>query len=290
MFSFTNIQLWLVTKSRRLRAVAAATQILLGVVVICASGSHLIAQQPGKPSRKEAPIVSVPDNRVLVADTTKFPFSAIVKLRVKFRDGSRAEGSGALIGPNKVLTADHVVHDSSISEDAVEIEVLPGYSNNETSCKRTVAVSFSHGTHDGCHRGAECDIAIINTRDSLGCDTGWFGFKPYTTNDLKQVFVAGYPDDLSGGEKMYFVNTTTRHRSNSKFHNSLMYRDWTYGGMSGGPIFTSDYYIVGIHTEGSSEANFGVGICDELYSELLKWLQELDAKQINFLGGLLTSS
>lgn len=290
MFSSTNIRPLLATKNDRLRAVATATKILLGIVVICASGSQLIAQQPSKPSRLEQRLISVPDNRVLVADTTRFPFSAIVKIRVKFSDGTRSEGSGALIGPNKVLTADHVVYNTRLEEHPEVMEILPGYSNNETSCQRTIGVSLSHGTHDGCHKGAECDIAIINTKDSLGCNTGWFGFKAYSGNDLDQVFVAGYPADLSNGEKMYFVSTTARHRRDSDFHNSLMYRDWTYAGMSGGPIFTSDYYIVGIHTEGSSDANFGVGICNELYSELLKWLRELNAKQLNFLGDLLAAS
>lgn len=259
------------TLNPRLAAVALARQSLAVVLFLCGALSVTFAQQPNKPTREEQRIVGVKDNRVLVADTTKFPFSAIVKLIVTFPDGTKAEGSGALIGPNKVLTADHVVYNEDFGGDAKKIEVLPGYNNNYTSCKRTYVASFKHGAHQGCHKGAKCDVAVLTTKESLGCNTGWFGFKRFEAGDLDAVYIAGYPGDLSDGERMYFVKTNANHLENDGFHNILSYRDWTYGGMSGGPIFTSDYYIVGIHTNGSSTANYGVGICSELFTSIKAW-------------------
>lgn len=261
--------------SKKPGAARARVCLLILIAVLCASTttSALFAQSPNKPSRFEQRLVSVPDNRVQVADTARFPFSAIVKIVATFPNGARSEGSGALIGPNKVLTAEHVIYNRRTDEHA-SVEIYPGYANNKTSCKQTVAVSYSHGAHEGCHNGANCDIAIINTKDTLGCNTGWFGFRAYNNYDLNQVFIAGYPADRDDGEIMYFVRTTASFRSGSSFHNALMYRDWTYAGMSGGPIFTSNYYIVGIHTEGSSDANYGIAICNEMYPELLRWWRE----------------
>lgn len=222
-------------------------------------------------TRPQQAITGVSDNRVLVADTKKFPFSAIVKLIVKFPDGTTATGSGALIGPNKVITADHVVFDADSGEHAESIEVLPGYANDYTSCKRTYMKSFKHGSHNGCHEGANCDLAVITTQDSLGCDTGWFGYREFDESDLDDVFIAGYPADLSNGQRMYFLKTSASHLRNQSQHNILSYRDWTYGGMSGGPIFTSDYNIIGVHTNGGSNANYGAAICNQLFSTLKTW-------------------
>jgi V8-like Glu-specific endopeptidase len=260
------------------RTLAFMMRIFMALMLICAPVAQTLAQQLGKSTRLEQSPVGVSDNRVQVADTSKFPFSAIVKLRVTFKYGS-IEGSGALIGPNKVLTADHVVYNAKLGGDAQEIEVLPGYSNGYTICHPTTAASFKHGTHQGCHDGAKCDIAIITTKDSIGCNTGWFGFREYDKSSLREVFIAGYPADLNNGERLYFVKTHATHLESNlfsnyfsnDFHNILEYRDWTYAGMSGGPIFTSDYYIIGVHTTGGEYANSGVAICNQLFSELVSW-------------------
>lgn len=253
------------------RALAQPLWILMTLLFLCATVSDTFAQMPDRSTRKEQQIRAAQDNRVLVADPTKFPFSAIVKLIATFPDGTQVDGSGALIGPNKVLTADHVVFNERFGGHATRVEVLPGYSNNYTSCQRTYMASFKHGSHNGCHPGASCDVAVITTRDDLGCNTGWFGFKELDHGELDEVFIAGYPGDLNGGERMYFVKTNASHIHGHSDHNILMYREWTYGGMSGGPIFTPDYYIVGIHTDGGSEANYGTAFCNQLFASIRGW-------------------
>jgi glutamyl endopeptidase len=248
------------------------TWFLIIISLLSATVNPALGQRLNKPlSRPEQGFDGVADNRVLVADTTKFPFSAVVKIIAIFPDGTKATGSGALIGPDKVLTADHVVFNQAWGGDATSIEILPGYANNYTSCQRTFAKSWRHGSHQGCHDGANCDVAVITMRDSLGCNTGWFGYREFNDSDLSEVFIAGYPADRSSGQRMYFVKSNATHLHNFSQHNILSYREWTYGGMSGGPIFTSDYYIIGIHTNGSSEANYGVAICNQLYSALKSW-------------------
>jgi glutamyl endopeptidase len=253
------------------RVFAYTLRGLLILLFVCGTYFSGYAQQPDKPAREEVQLFEVPDRRALVADTHKFPFSAIVKLKVTFPDGTRAEGSGALIGPDKVLTADHVVFDEALGGDATRVEVLPGYDDDYTSCKRTHAKSWRHSSHHGCHDGAKCDVAVLTLADELGCGTGWFGYKEYDNDDLKEVFIAGYPADLDDGQRMYFEKTHASIVQSSDYHNVLKYRDWTYSGMSGSPIFTADYYIVGIHTNGSSEANYGIALCSGLFSSIKSW-------------------
>jgi V8-like Glu-specific endopeptidase len=255
---------------------ARAVRILVALLLLCGPVSNAFAQIPDTSTRKEQQLTGprVPDNRMLVANPKMFPFSAVVKLIVTFPNGKTGEGTGALIGPDKVLTADHVVFNESFGGHATEVEVLPGYSDDYQSCGRTYMASLKHGAHNGCHAGADCDVAIITTRDRMGCNTGWFGFKQFDHDSIGDVFIAGYPGDLNGGERMYFVRTQASHAHGHWFHNTLMYTEWTYEGMSGGPIFTSDYNIVGIHTEGGSRANYGIALCNQLVGTLRGWLSQ----------------
>jgi V8-like Glu-specific endopeptidase len=262
------------TAKNKMTAANFGVWFLIIILLLSGSANFAFGQQLNLPdTRPETRLNDVSDNRVMVADTSKFPFSAVVKIIATFPNGNRATGSGALIGPDKVLTADHVVYNEEWGGDAKVIEILPGYANNYTTCKRTYAKTMKHGSHQGCHDGANCDVAVLTTTESMGCDTGWFGYKQYSQANLNDVFIAGYPADLNNGQNMYFVNTKATHLENFSQHNILRYLDWTFGGMSGGPIFTSDYYIVGIHTNGGSEANYGVAICNQLFSAIKDWTE-----------------
>jgi glutamyl endopeptidase len=257
--------------NRNLRRVmvAAAWILLILMFFFLGTAPSAYAQEPGD-STRERQVLYKSDNRQL-ADTTKFPFSAVVLLRSTFPNGAQFSCSGALIGPNKVLTAEHCIYDSTYGGHATSVEVLPGYANNYTSCHKTSVVSFSHGSHDGCHGGAKCDIAVLTLRESLGCNTGWFGFKEFSLPDLRQVYLAGYPSDRNDGERMYYVGAGAEHLHGGGFHNLLSYQEWTAEGMSGGPIFTPDYYIVGVHTNGGTYANYGVALCNQLAAQIRAW-------------------
>lgn len=246
-----------------------AMWILLSLMFFSQAASSTYAQEPDL-SQREQQILHRTDNREL-ADTRKFPFSAIVKLLSTFPDGTQLSCSGALIGADKVLTADHCIYNESYGGDATHVEVLPGYANNYTSCKRTSAVSWKHSSHQGCHEGAKCDVAVLTLRDSMGCDTGWFGFKQFSDADLSLVYIAGYPSDRSDGELMYYVGAAGEHVHSSNYHNLLSYREWTAGGMSGGPIFTPNYYIVGVHTNGGTYANYGIALCNQIFTQIRSW-------------------
>lgn len=246
------------------RAFAVTRWVVIFAVLVGGPVANVSAQGPGSSSRQEAHLFIAADRRAS-ANTSQFPFSAIVKLEVTFPDGARGWGTGALIGPDKIITAEHVVYSSRHGGHA-SIRVLPGYDNGRTICRETTVASFVHGAHQGCHNGASCDMAVLTTDDNIGCNTGWFGLRQFDDADLSDVFIAGYPMDRDDGEKLNFVRTSASHVSYSSYHNILAYTEWTAKGMSGGPIFTSDFYIVGIHTNGGTNANSGVGLCSQLAS------------------------
>ena len=211
-------------------------------------GTNTLAQEPWRNERaldeKALNGINIPDRRRIVSDSEriKFPFTAIVKIKVKFSDGTYW-GSGAMIGPNRVLTAEHNVYDKATDEHA-SITVIPAYSDGYAPFGEIKVKEFEHGTHAGCHDGANCDIAVLTLAQNIGNKTGWFGFREFSSNSMSNVFMVGYPKDRGNGESMYMLKTTATKQSDGTYHNALSYQDWTYGGMSGGPIFTSDNYIV----------------------------------------------
>ena len=60
---------------------------------------------------KGAFVIIGTDDRILVSDTTIYPYSAVVRVAVDFNgDGIfDTAGSGAMIGANDVLTAGHLL-------------------------------------------------------------------------------------------------------------------------------------------------------------------------------------
>jgi V8-like Glu-specific endopeptidase len=71
-------------------------------------------------------IVGPTDNRVHVADTTRFPFNTICHLGRDFSDGRLRGCSGVLIAPVLVLTAAHCLYNLLLRRAPRAIVVMPG--------------------------------------------------------------------------------------------------------------------------------------------------------------------
>lgn len=251
-----------------------STLLMVFTILIFGGNGTKTFAQPNTRNERGLSHIGVRDRRIAVPWNylLGFPYSAIVKIKVTFPNGEEGWGTGAVVGPNKVLTAEHVVYDKETDQHLYSGQILPAYSSGMSyTFGMTYVSSLSHGTHDFCHRGADCDIAILNTTDAIGYKTGWFGMAAFNYSYPVNSYLAGYPEDLNSGESMYIVNTNARKENNSEYHNRLSYTDWTAGGMSGSPIFTSNYYIIGIHTKGGENANHGVALCNDLFTEIMKW-------------------
>lgn len=62
---------------------------------------------------------------VEVTTRTAYPYTATALIIVTFPDGSKAAGTGAVVGPNDLLTATHVVYSPDHGGWASGISIYP---------------------------------------------------------------------------------------------------------------------------------------------------------------------
>lgn len=213
-----------------------------------------------------------------ITDRTAFPYSAISYITVVFPDGYRARGSGAIVGPNDVLTAMHVVYQAQHGGWAASISVTPGADTYPTLVKPygtytdfgrlNSRTSNWDGNGDGMLTDAEAqwDLAVIGMRSALGDTTGWLGLQsmPYDFSGT----MAGYPARGSGlmAEAVYADASST-------YGVYDVFSDLG-GGASGGPLlYTSGgaTYVAGVLSSGAGDYSestyaglFGSGTWDWL--------------------------
>ena len=115
------------------------------------------------------------DDRIQITNTSSFPFSAVVKLRIDFGSGGIFEGSGAMIGPNDVLTAGHNLWDPRFGY-ARSVTVIPGLAGTSqpfgSATSTRIRVPDEYVSTSGSF---DYDIGVINLSSNLRNSSGWFG-------------------------------------------------------------------------------------------------------------------
>ncbi|MDZ8086184.1 MAG: trypsin-like serine protease [Nostoc sp. DedQUE12b] len=180
-----------------------------------------------------------PDGRTKVSNTTTFPFSAIGKMRIRWKgpdgvidtaDDIIINGSGAMISPYHFLTAGHCVYDTRYGGWADRIEVMLGSKGNiiagtnradyeyYSEAKSVYTRSFEGWTQGDQTKSEtfQYDIGLVTLDRNIGNFTGWFNY--------------GYDDNLSSGTLMNVTGySSDKFDSNSdgKFDN---YDMWTQSG------------------------------------------------------------
>lgn len=218
------------------------------------------------------------DDRVTVTDTTAFPYSAIVQVRVDFDgDGSfDGWGSGVMISPNDVLTAGHVLWDSYYGY-ARNIEVIPAR-DGDSEPFGTVSGTAWHVPDAYVATGGSFsyDIGVINLSATVGLSTGTFAVAATSAVDLvgDTVTTAGFPGDLSSDGS---VMVTTSGTVDGTIGSSRIYYDGTldtYGGQSGSPLWVTvngETTAVGVHTAGGASYNAGTVVTSDFYALISGW-------------------
>lgn len=150
---------------------------------------------------------------VLITDTTKFPFSAVVQTVTTWPDGAHAQGTGTMVNPNTVLTAGHVVYDYAHGGWAQSIQVIAGRNGNsepygvayKTRDKTFTVFMADDKVNSENHPKGDGDIGFISLNRNLGYLTGWLGFSGgQSTSYNYQVGKVGYPgEDGYDGTHMY---------------------------------------------------------------------------------------
>ena len=219
------------------------------------------------------------DTRRPVANTTRFPFRAVVLITFSTPDGG-ARCTGWMIGDDTVATAGHCVHEGNGGSfySTSSYEITPGYTGSSApygSCNATnlyTVRGWARGGRD------DYDYGAIKLDCNIGETVGSFGFY-WTTNSSslkRRVKVTGFPGDKP--MTMWF----SKGRVTVVQKRRVFYKNDTTGGMSGSPVYHGKRGCgpcsTAIHAYGTyngppySSNNHGTRITRAVYRNLHRWI------------------
>lgn len=146
--------------------------------------------------------------RYVSASSNTFPYSAVAYIEATFSDGSRASGTGTLVGRNDVLTSAHVIYDSVLGI-ADSVSVALGRDGASQPYGTLDAAAFNYFELNTATPGfitqseSEFDIALVSLAEAVGDDIGWFALGDFAGGETYRV--TGYPGvyrDASGPRLM----------------------------------------------------------------------------------------
>ena len=214
------------------------------------------------------------DDRKIISDTTKYPYSAIAHMRTTFPCGHSEFGSGFLISDNTMLTAGHCIICPLCGYKLSSIQCYFGYNSKDGSsfaytngCKN---VYYDDNYMANVEKGIsdpENDYAIVEFEKPVGKVLGHFGVKAFSNSDLtKQEFkVCGYTTDgqpLKESKSKLTLGVYYKVGRKKKTIGKEKLFSFTADavqGNSGGPVFNKDNYISGIIVAESTIYSYNVG-------------------------------
>ncbi len=231
-----------------------------------------------------------------IFDRTGFPYSAVVFVVVRWKDGSGSSGSGVVVGVNDVLTAAHVVYDRAKGGWASSVTLYPGADTKpkldtpfgEFGNGWRISVRDTDWDRNGnglvTDSEAQYDLALIGLHEPIGNTTGWLG----TRNERIDgpAIMVGYPGRGTGmmAEQVY-ADASSRY--------GVYNLDSGLGpGSSGGPLVRTaangQVYVVGVASSGSE--NFDTSTYAALFGPgTWEWLDQALDTNDDLMAGRQTS-
>ncbi len=205
--------------------------------------------------------VILEDDRDRVMDTTRYPNSAIGHLVFTTPTGS-SSCTGFLVDADTVLTAGHCVHVGGTSDPAdwfTDVSFSPGrngFGNLPFGTCGATELWTLPGWYDA--ESEQHDLGIVQLDCEIGDEVGWFGYfsRPgaRALNELA-THLRGYP-----GDKPYGTMWTDRAKVWFTRVNMAFYRNDTFGGQSGSPVFQWGKYCAGPCAMAIHGYGFGHGV------------------------------
>lgn len=220
--------------------------------------------EPEIPEGLEKAVIGA-DNRVTVSDPSQYPYSAIALMDVEGECSCHWNGTGFMVGPDGVLlTAAHCVYCPEHSKQARKITFYFGYKSSKNYLYKYTGgwTGYVGNTFAGREYSIEKDYAVIKLDKSVVNNTGRFGAR-WGVGDVElqttYVTVAGYRDGKLRYDAGYMDVYDNDH--------SVFLMDMV-GGNSGGPIYDSNYYAIGIiiadGTDRYGTVNIGYRLTNEV--------------------------
>lgn len=206
------------------------------------------------------------DTRVKVANTTAWPYRAMVYVRAYFPKltGAYLQGSGTLIGAETVLTAAHVVYSPLYGGYASRVEVVPAYNRGQAPFGTGVGNRLYLLSGYTSNLGSTNDMAVVKLNSAIGKKTGWLN--PTTGIKAGQTLtMSGYSADLGGalGTSSGAMLTVSP---------LVLYTIDATNGSSGSPLYNGANQVEAVHgfAQGTT-LNGGAPITASVYNSLIQW-------------------